>query len=117
VTQKEYNVITKENKDMKPCKDHLGNEFKSTAEMCRFYDVSKQTYGMRLKRNWSLEEALEGRKHKITIRRPNKRGIKCQDHLGNEYISVAAMCKAWNIERSVFQMRRKSNWTLPSSFV
>lgn len=36
----------------------------------------------------------------------------CKDHLGKEYISTAAMCRAYNINQMTFRGRIKSGWNL-----
>jgi len=42
----------------KLAKDHLGNEFTSTTEMCNAYDISRSAYLRRVSRGWSQEAAL-----------------------------------------------------------
>lgn len=42
--------------------DYLGNTYKSIKDMCDFYNVNYRTYSSRLKRGWTLEEALTGKK-------------------------------------------------------
>lgn len=41
-----------------PCKDHLGNEYSSKAEMCTHYGVTTSLYNYRLKNNWTIQKAL-----------------------------------------------------------
>ena len=44
--------------------DHLGNSFKTKASMCEYWGVDPDTFGHRVKRGWSLKEALTGKKYK-----------------------------------------------------
>ena len=43
-------------------KDHLGNSFTSNTKMTRYWNVNYETFRDRLRRGWSLEEALTGKK-------------------------------------------------------
>lgn len=44
----------------------------------------------------------------------------CEDHIGNKFSSVQAMCEYWNIDRGTYEYRKKQGWptkkalTLPS---
>ena len=38
--------------------DHLGNSFDSISDMCRAYLIDKDTYHKRIKRGYTVEEAL-----------------------------------------------------------
>ena len=42
--------------------DHKGNSFSSNTEMAKYYNVPRNTFSNRIKRGWSLEEALTGKK-------------------------------------------------------
>ena len=55
-------------------KDHLGNEFKTIADMVRYHGVKLQTYYNRLQRGLSLEQALTKGEIKTEVYRQ-------QDHL------------------------------------
>ena len=46
------------------CKDHMGREFASIAEMCLFWVISRQLYSSRIKAGWSVEKALTTPKYK-----------------------------------------------------
>ncbi len=37
---------------------------------------------------------------------------KCKDHLGNEFSSIAAMCRYWNINTSIYNNRMRMKWSL-----
>ena len=39
-------------------KDHLGKEYRSTAAMCRAYDIGLMTFRGRIKSGWQLKDAL-----------------------------------------------------------
>lgn len=41
--------------------DHLGNEYISITEMCKCYNIETSIYCKRIKRGWSVKEALLGR--------------------------------------------------------
>lgn len=78
-------------------KDHLNNEYKSTQEMLDHYKVEYGTYWNRLKKGWTLEEALLGRDI-----------CMCIDHLGNKYKSISEICRQYGVAMSVYQRRIKS---------
>lgn len=42
----------------KPCVDHLGNTFESKSDMAQFYNISYATYKGRIRKGWSLKDAL-----------------------------------------------------------
>lgn len=46
------------------CSDHLGNSFPTKSEMSAHWGISKSTFDGRLRRGWSLEEALTGKRKK-----------------------------------------------------
>ena len=39
-------------------KDHLGNEYKSTSDMCKHYNIALNTFKRRIRKGWSLKNAL-----------------------------------------------------------
>lgn len=86
------------------CKDHLGNEFSSQKEMCKYWGVSYMTFRTRINdQGWSLEKALTTPVSKII----------CKDHLGNEFISQSEMCRYWNVPWSVVKKRvNNCGWSL-----
>ena len=81
-----------------PRTDHLGNNFKSTKEMCETYGISTNIFYKRMRLGWSLEDVL------------TKGDIK--DHLGNEYKSVRDMCNQYNIPYWLFYKRKELGWSL-----
>lgn len=38
--------------------DHNGNEFKSLAKMCNYYDIDRKVFRDRMNSGWSLKDAL-----------------------------------------------------------
>ena len=46
------------------CSDNLGNSFPTKSEMLAYWGMSKSTFDGRLRRGWSLEEALTGKREK-----------------------------------------------------
>ena len=44
------------------CLDHLGNSYPTKSEMLAYWGMSKSTFDGRLRRGWSLEEALTGKR-------------------------------------------------------
>lgn len=38
--------------------DHVGNEFRTLAQMCRYYEIDRAVFAKRYDAGWSLEEAL-----------------------------------------------------------
>lgn len=71
------------------CYDHLGNEFASKSEMCKYYKISQSLYIRRLcYLGWSQKDALTKPIHP-----------KVYDHLGNEFSSLSEMLDYYNIPR------------------
>lgn len=82
-------------------KDHLGNEFKTIADMVRYHGVKLQTYYNRLQRGLSLEQALTKEEIKTEVYRQ-------QDHLGNKFKTIEDMCNYWGISKWSYFERRQS---------
>lgn len=89
---------------IKPCKDHLGNEYPSIKDMCKAYNIHPVTYKSRLEQGISQEEALTKPKKNYTA---SKR-IQIEDHLGNKFSSLKAMCEFYNINPRTYRFRRES---------
>ncbi len=85
------------------CKDHKGNEYRSIAEMCRFYKVDRSVFGDRIKNGFTLEEAL--------TTKGNRHYVPSVDHLGQQFPSENAMCRHWRIKHNTYQRRIKEGWT------
>lgn len=88
----------------KPVTDHLGNEYASTAEMCRHYGVKQAAYSRRISQGWSVEDALT-KKAVVNIK-------KAVDPYGNEFASIHDMCKHYGIKQSTYSNRIKKGWRL-----
>lgn len=94
---------------VKKYKDHLGNEFSSKKEMCKYHGVNVKTFGSRINRGYSVGEALT----KETVEQ--KRGFSCglhlkgfaYDHLGNKFLSVESMCKHYEVDNAFYYKRLK----------
>ena len=69
----------------KPVTDETGRKFKSISEMADFYGIKRRTLTWRLKRGYSMKNAL---------RKDAFRKIPVTDFKGREFESQRAMCKA-----------------------
>lgn len=91
-------------------KDHLGNEFKTKTEMYAYYNKPGTTVKNRLKRGWTLEQALtidnESNSQKINFGKP------CYDHLGNKYPNIRSMCEAYETTEKVYWGRVRIGWSV-----
>ncbi len=85
--------------------DHLGNTYRSVTEMCIAYGISRCTFSFRFdKKGWTLEDSLT--KPLIKQKAPVK------DHMGNQYPSISAMCRAYNISRDSFMSRKNKGLSI-----
>lgn len=87
----------------KPCTDHLGQGFDSESAMCDAHGISVKTYRRRLRNGASVRQALSGVRFD-----PSKKpyaGKACEDHLGNRYASISAMCAAHGITYQCYKKR------------
>jgi hypothetical protein len=84
----------------KTATDHTGQKFRSISEMCKAWNITRSLYNIRIKSGCSIEEALTMPKKDMKITKQN-----CTDHLGNEYASINAMCRAYGVTRACFQSR------------
>ena len=90
----------------KPCKDHLGNEFKSKAALCRHYGISTELFTQRQLKGMSLEDSLKPAGISPWA------GKKCKDHLGNEFKTRKEMTQHYNVPFNVFSNRLYNGWSL-----
>lgn len=88
-------------------KDHLGNEFPSENEMCKFWGIARSTYRLHIREGWSIERALTTKKKNIKICKTPQ-----TDHLGQKFPSLSAMCQHWNISRTLYSSRIKQGWSI-----
>lgn len=84
-------------------KNHRGDCFNNTYEMCKAWGIDYRLFSERRKRGWNLMRSL------IT---PNCEGTTIFDHEGNIYECEAEMCQNWGISQSAFSGRRKRGWSL-----
>lgn len=96
-------------KNSKEITDHMGNTFKSISEMCRYWNMTRQTYVARMKNGWTMEKALTVPQKVIN----NTEKQEWTDHLGNKYPSLNAMCEAYGITHYTFNSRvRHLGWSV-----
>ena len=86
---------------MKAITDHLGNTFKSAAEMCRYWNVVPNTFYGRIERGYSIKDALLG------ISR-----YEVKDHLGNSFATQKEMLEKYGINAKTFRDRLIYGWSL-----
>lgn len=84
-------------------KDHLGNEFNSITDMCKYWGIDKSIYMARIRYQWSQKDALT---------KPIRKRNDCKDHLGQEFKSTKDMCRYWNISYSTYLSRIKAGWSI-----
>lgn len=89
------------NNRIKEVKDHLGITYPTKKAMCSKYNVPIETYDSRIKKGWTVKEALLGKDKEII-----------KDHKGKVYKTKLDMCKAYNIEYTLFSSRIRLGWTL-----
>lgn len=94
--------------------DHLGNEYSSRSLMAKAYGLSPLTLSERLKRGWSVEEALTTPIDTSSYRKTTKTSkVKVQDHLGNWYDSYYELAKAYDLSFStVYGRIVKLKWSI-----
>lgn len=80
--------------------DHLNNKFSTKEDMCEFWNINLGTYLNRIKRGWTMAEALSTPIHSV------------RDHLGNEYKTFSSMCQHYNKSSQVVQQRIERGWPL-----
>ena len=90
----------------KTCRDHQGNGFRSINEMCARWNVPPATFRHRLKRGFSLEQAL------TAPPRTDPSGVRCMDHKGRIFPSISAMCEEYGIGRHTFMDRVHAGMSL-----
>ena len=91
----------------KGCMDHLGNKYKSLAEMAKAYGKRRDLVEHRLEDGWSVERALT-----TAVTDCGGAGKECTDHLGNKYTSIVEMAKAYGKDYCTVHNRLKGGWTL-----
>lgn len=100
--------IVKQARNSKEIEDHLGNKFASKSDLCKFWGIKRSTFNARQKQNWSMERTLTTPCKSINVEKQ-----PWNDHLGNHYDSLNALCTAYNIQRATFTSRYyEHKWTL-----
>lgn len=82
---------------------YKGRKYPSRAALCREVGANWYTVRSRLRKNMTLEEAIET---------PVLNKSPARDHLGNDYPSLAAMARAWNLRPNVLGHRLELGWTI-----
>lgn len=88
-----------------PATDHEGHWFRSFNAMCVHWGIPTNVAHKRLVRGRTLRYAL-------TAPLAGRRTRACSDHLGHEYASISAMCRAYGIPHDTFRYRVGSGWDL-----
>jgi hypothetical protein len=88
----------------KTVKDHLGNKYNSVNEMLEHYGISHIKYMERLKRGYTLEQALMGD--------ANFAANECCDHLGNVFKKKKDMALYWNTKSASIWSKLKKGKSL-----
>ena len=87
--------------------DHKGNEFPTRKAMCDFWNVNEATYRARIRKGFSIEEALTS---KPKIRHEVDQADKT-DHHGICYNTAKEMCRKYNIHPSTFRKLRAQGYS------
>lgn len=85
--------------------DHTGREFNSVKELCKHYKIGQHQYRELLKAGYTKEQIL-------TKQVRLSRYKACKDHKGKDYISLDAMCEAYNINKYTVITRLKNGKSL-----
>lgn len=102
--------------------DHKGILYKSFEAMCRSYNQPSGRVHSRIKRGWTLKEALltpvneENVTSKIYNQNISQKNI-VYDHNGKLYKSFEAMCRSYNQPSSRVQGRLKRRWPLEQALL
>lgn len=82
-----------------------GNEYSSISSFCKEHGLNYQFVRSRLKRGWSLEDAIS--KPKKTTR-----AVNITSYRGKEYDSVMALCKEHDLDYDLVTNRLRCGWNL-----
>ncbi|ADL36337.1 hypothetical protein bpr_II400 (plasmid) [Butyrivibrio proteoclasticus B316] len=94
------------------CTDHLGKTYKSRSAMARAYGIDPDILSDRLnEQKWSLEKALT-----TPVGAPREE-LKVKDHLGNEYLSIKEMAKAYKIPLKCLEYRLRNKMPLEEALM
>lgn len=82
--------------------------YRTITSLSLAYNISEDCLLKRLQRGWSLSDTV----HTPVARAKGRPLEPCTDHLGNEYESVTAMTRHYNISESAYRRRRKIGYSL-----
>ena len=94
--------------------DHLGNTYRSLAEMVRAYGLTEVLFSARKKLGWDLERCLT---HPLDSSHSRNHGKICHDHLGNEYSSTQEMLRAYGVNSVTYYHRIKAGCTVEQALL
>ena len=92
-------------RNLNRCRDHKGQIFPSQSEMARHYGIRPKLYFKRRAAGYSIEASLTG----VGVR---SMSTPCEDHKGNQFVSVNEMCRHYGIGSTTFFERLKYGHTL-----
>ena len=90
---------------MAQTQDHTGKTWPSVRAMCDAFGLPMTTFNNRLKRGWTLEQALTTPND--TTRKKHKLTKPVKDFKGVEYPTVGAMCAAYGLSEKVYWSRKR----------
>ena len=84
--------------------EYDGHTFPSVETMCKYYNIKPNTFYVRKRRGFTLEECIHGKEKKVKskIVKPIKNIV---DHLGNSFSTVEEMCRYWGVKRGTYESR------------
>lgn len=88
--------------------DHLGQHFSSIREMCNYWNIKPGTYANRIRRGFSIKDALMTPVNKKQF---NHR-ISKNKTIRNSYETINDMCISYNIKPATVYHRLSKGWTL-----
>lgn len=91
----------------KNCKDHLGHEFQTQKDMCKYWNINSNLFVQRIHSGWDLKRALT---EPVLI--PGRKGYQCEDHLEHVFSSIRKMCAYWGITTGAFYYRQRLGLSL-----
>ncbi len=82
-----------------------GKEYSSKSELARAYGTNIKTFSYRLKKGWTIDEALG------VVKRQHGNG-KLIRYDGKEYLSKSELARVYGINITTFSSRLKKGWTI-----
>ena len=86
--------------------DHLGNEFNTKTDMCKYWGIEIKRLYSRTRNGWSLQEALE------TPVGETPKSKLVYDNLGNSFNTFKELCSYYNMPHNEVRARLKIGWSL-----